>query len=319
MSVIRCEDWRDAPLAQLRPLYAAEIDRWRSQLEWDAESNFEQVELGRQLGHVRGWLALDKNGTIAGWCFCLERDGHLQVGGFTASSKACSDAMLAAIFDRDEVSSFASTFFTYSDAPGLAAALRTRGHAVDRYFYMGRALAVSAVYPPRDARRWNGADRFASAELMKRAYPDVEPARPFAPNGDPHEWLEYVTLATTATGCGSLVEDACLSLPYGPERLSALALVTRISPTTAHLVQLAVDPSLRRRHLGSTLLSAACTRAFNCGFRRMTMMVSGRNAAARRLYEGAGFDVVTSFVSAGKGHPLRSTSVAGKGVAASLR
>jgi len=319
MSPFRCEDWRDVPSAVLAPLYAAEIQRWKSQLEWDAGANFEQVELGRRLGHVRGWLAIDERDAISGWSFYLQRDGHLQVGGFTASSKACSDAMLKAIFDRPDASACASTFFAYSDAPGLAPALRARGHAVDRYFYMGRALVTSAAYPPRDARRWNASDRAAAAELMKRAYPLADPARPFAPTGTPDEWLEYVTQATTGTGCGSLIDDACLSLPLGPERVAAFALVTRISQSTAHLMQLAVDPTMRRRGLGAALLSAVCTRAFHGGFRRLTMMVSGRNTPARRLYETAGFEVATSFVGAGKPQPLRSTSVAGRGVAASFR
>jgi ribosomal protein S18 acetylase RimI-like enzyme len=319
MSAIRCVDWRDAPAERVAPLYAAERHRWMSQLEWDAGANFEQVELGRRLGHVRGVLALDRTGAIAGWSFYLEDVGTLQVGGFVAASEACSEAMLSAIFDRDAVQSAASTFFAYSDAPGLAASLRRRGHSVDRYFYMACALRATVAYP-RDARRWSAGDLLAGAELMKRAYREPDSSRPFAAAGELRDWLEYLTLTTTGTGCGALVDDACLSLPFGPGRLSGLALVTRIAPSTAHLVQLVVDPDIHRRGVGSALLSASCTRAYRSGYRRLTMMVSGRNVAARRLYEAAGFEAVTSFVASGKAaQPLRLTSVAGSGVAASLR
>ena len=163
------------------------------------------------------------------------------------------------------------------------------------------------------------ADTPAAADLMKRAYPENDEARPFAPRGAPDEWIEYVTHLTAARGCGDLVEDACVSLPLGPDRLSGLALVTRIAPSTAHLAQLAIDPSMRGRGLGSALLLAACSGAHYCGYRRMTIVVSGKNAVARRLYEGAGFEVVTSFIGAGSSHPLRLSSVAGLGVAANRR
>jgi ribosomal protein S18 acetylase RimI-like enzyme len=319
MSTIHCEDWRDVSPGRMAPLYAAEVARWASLLEWDAAASFEQVELGRRLGHVRGVLAV-AGGSVAGWSFYLADEQRLQVGGFVASSEACSEAMLSAIFGSEPASTAAATtFFAYSDAPGLAAALRRRGQTVDRYFYLARDLAVAVRYPLRDARRWNAADTPAAAELMQRAYKEPDAARPFAQGGGRPDWIEYVTQLTTASGCGDLVEEACVSLPLGPDRLAGLALVSRIAPSTAHLVQLATDPSVRRRGLGSALLLAACSGAHRCGFRRMTIMVSGKNAIARRLYEGAGFEVATSVIAAGSNQPLRLTSAAGRGVAANLR
>ena len=320
MSTFRCEDWRDASAERVAPLYAAEVNRWASLLEWDAAASFEQVEQGRRLGHVRGVLAVTDKGTIAGWSFYLADERRLQIGGFVASSEACSEAMLSAIFGSEAASTAATTmFFAYSDAPGLAAALRKRGQTVDRYFYLARDLTVAIRYPLRDARRWSVADTLAATELMRRAYPESDAARPFAPRGALSEWIDYVTQLTAGGGCGDLVAEASVSLPLGPDRLSGLALVTRISPATAHLVQLAIDPSMRRRGLGSALLLTAFSGAYRCGFRRMTIMVSGKNAVGRRLYEAAGFEVVTSFIAAGTSQPLRLTSVAGSGVAANLR
>jgi len=178
---------------------------------------------------------------------------------------------------------------------------------------------MTSRYPLRDARRWTLKDIPAAAELMRRAYPASDPARPFAPGGTPAEWIDYVTQLATGPACGTLVDDGCVSLSLGPDRLSGVVLVSRISPSTAHLVQLATDPSMRRRGLGSALLLAACGGAHRDGFRRMTIMVSGKNAEARRLYEAAGFEVAASFIAAGATQPRRSTSVAGSGVAASRR
>ena len=44
----------------------------------------------------------------------------------------------------------------------------------------------------------------------------------------------------------------------------------------------------------------------------MTLLVEGRNLAARRLYEAAGFHQVARFVSAGSRQPLRLRSVAAR-------
>lgn len=320
MSTFRCEDWRDAPADRIAPLYAAEVKRWASVLEWEAAANFEQVELGRRIGHVRGVLAIGENGAVAGWSFYLASPQHLQIGGFVASSEACTNAMLAAIFaDEAGANARRTTFFAYSDAPGLAPALRKRGQTVDRYFYLARDLVAATRYPLRDARRWSPTDVPGAAELMRRAYAQTDAARPFAPGGTAAEWADYVTQLASGPGCGQLLDDACVSVSLGPDRLCGVVLVSRIAPSTAHLVQLATDPSMRRRGLGSALLMAACSGAHRGGFRRMTIMVSGKNAVARRMYQSAGFEVAASFIAAGAAQPLRLTSVAGSGVAASRR
>lgn len=320
MSTPRCDDWRDIPKDRLVPLYHEEVARWASVLEWDAAGIFAQVELGRRFGHVRGVVAFDDAGTIVGWSFYIV-DGHtLQIGGFISGSEECSEALLSAIFDGERSSGVtAATFFAYSDAPGLAAALRRRGQTVDRYFYLARDLVPAFRYPLRDARRWRATDMMAAADLMKRAYPEPDEVRPFAPGGERSEWINYVRQLTSGGGCGDLIEESSVSVPLGPDRLSGVALVSRISPSTAHLVQLAIDPSMHGRGLGSALLLAACGAAHRCGLRRMTILVSGKNAIARRLYETAGFEARSSFIAAGSSQPLRLSSVAGSGVAASRR
>lgn len=55
---------------------------------------------------------------------------------------------------------------------------------------------------------------------------------------------------------------------------------------------LAVDPSWRRRGAGSALLAQVIDGARNRGCRRATLEVRPSNAAARALYEQAGFTVV---------------------------
>src|SRR5262249_16892968 len=137
------------------------------------------------------------------------------------------------------------SFFAFADVPELIPALRRHGLGVDRYWYMFRQ-GVQAIPPPMRARRWRTEDAPATADLVQRAYRAPEQTRPFAPRGTAAQWLEYVVGLTQGPGCGTLIPEACIALPAGPNRLSAVALVTRIAPGVAHLAQLVVDPGSQR-------------------------------------------------------------------------
>jgi ribosomal protein S18 acetylase RimI-like enzyme len=316
------QDWRAVSRERVAPLYAEETARWASVLDWDAAAGLQDVERGRTLGHVRGFIVSNsKTGALEGWCYYIVRGAALQIGGFVTRSEECSELMLNAIFtDEGTENAETITFFAFSDAPGLAPSLRRRGLAVDRYWYYKSDLAGMAPHATaRDARRWRADDAPAAVNLLMQAYAAADESRPFAPRGSVEEWTEYLRQLMEADGCGQLIPDACISVPLGPGRLAGVALVSRISPNTAHLVQLAVEPGSQRQGLGASMLMAVCGAARRAGFGRLTMMVSGKNSKARALYQGAGFVGVASFVAGGAIQPLRLTSVASGGVAATRR
>jgi len=62
--------------------------------------------------------------------------------------------------------------------------------------------------------------------------------------------------------------------------------------------------------MGASLVNAAFAGAARLGCTRMTLLVGGRNQAARALYERIRFEPVATFVAAGGAYPRRSTSVA---------
>src|SRR5258708_6984846 len=148
-------DWRTLPADRVASLYAAEVERWASALEWDTATDWAEVEKGRQLGTVLGIVVVNDAGAAVGWCYYLIHKRALQVGSFIASSDAAAQVMLDAIL-RDEVRSAVDTVtvFAFADAPNFAAALRLRGLTVDRYWYLGREL--QRIAPPRltDVRKW---------------------------------------------------------------------------------------------------------------------------------------------------------------------
>ena len=306
------EDWFDTPAPVMRRLYDAEIERWGRALEWDTGANWAEVERGRRLRTVRGWLVWDRTGHVQGWTFYLPHGTSLSIGGFVSSSHACTNLLLdSALSDPAAADVDTVTFFAFADVDGLAPALKRRGLMAGRYWYLGRSIPLQGVTDwPRTTRNWRLDDIPATASLLARAYGRSDGSRPFAPRGSSREWLQYVSRLAQTNGCGTVLAEASLCVPAGPGRLAAVALVSRISPGTAHLVQLVVDPGVQRRGHGAALLSGCCAAASRAGCRRMTLLVDGRNTVARRLYDAAGFEVLGSFVSGGALQPLRSTSMA---------
>jgi ribosomal protein S18 acetylase RimI-like enzyme len=304
-------DWRTLAPADMQALYVAEAARWTATLEWDTRQAWPEIERGRVLGTVGGVVALDERRAPVGWSYCLVHGGALQIGGFTAAADAVAPPLLEWILSRPEHTAVDRvSFFAYADAPSLTPLLRARGLAVERYWYLARDIHRGGSPPLSDARLWRADDLVATAELFARAYNDVDETRPIAPRGGATAWTEYVRQLATGPGCGRLLPQASIAVPGGPSRLLAVALVTTIAEGTAHLAQIAVDPQLQGQKVGSQLLEAACALAGQSGFERITLLVGGRNARARALYESARFEPKASFISAGTLQPRRSTSVA---------
>jgi ribosomal protein S18 acetylase RimI-like enzyme len=306
----RIVDWRSMPADTMTALYAAEADRW-SVLDWATSTPWPQLECARQIGSVSGLVALDGSGQIAGWTGFHTRNRMLQVSIFHAASEPVTWLLLEQALNAQRLSFVDGvTFFAPSAAPGLTAALRAKGLAVDRYWYLGREVARLSPPPLNDVRKWRHDDLQATADLFARAYDPRIPSRPFVPDGGREEWLDYVDALTRGAGCGPLVPEASLCIPGGPNRLVAVALVTRIAPSTAHLAQLVVDPMFRRRRLATQLIALASSAAAQVGCARLTLLVAGSNRPARALYEDERFQPMGSFVSGGALQPRRSTSAA---------
>lgn len=304
--IVQALDWRDADAAVVADLYAEETARWRDTLSWDTTAMWPVVEAGRRAGTVVGAVARDAAGATSGWCFALLQDGTLQIGGFLAASVEATETLLEALVrSADGRAARRWNWFGYFDAPGLEQALAGRGGAVARYEYLRCRLqgAPSVEVPPasaaiRSVRGWRASDARDVPALLASAYTGHDLSRPFAPTGRMEEWHEYAALLVGSSGCG--VFDPSLSLVAETEagRLDAAAVVTRITPTTAHLAQLAVRAESQAAGLGRTLLSGAKALARAAGCTELTLLVHERNARARRVYAEAGFEADASFLSA---------------------
>ena len=294
-------DWREADASLLGACYERERRSWREDLGWDTAWTWATIEHARVTRGLPGLIAVDAAGMPRGWSFYMRDGATLHLGGLVASSSAVTIALLEAMLDIAGDADRAACFIR-DRAPALDAALERRGFDTERFLYLSRPLvetdASLAASRGRavSAGTWSHADLAGAARLMRDAYgPDA--GRHFAPDATLEGWTQYMAGVAGQRGCGTF-DPSATRLVRTDDGLQALALVTSIAPDTAHLAQLVVHPDSRGHGVASDLLRGALASALHGGKTSMTLLVSERNLAARRLYERAGFETRGAFVAA---------------------
>ncbi len=123
---------------------------------------------------------------------------------------------------------------------------------------------------------------------------DEDAGRHFAPDGN---WEKYATALVEHAGCG-VFDTSLTRLARGDAGLQGVVVVTSVSPSTAHVAQLAVHPEWRGRGLASRLVREAAARAAAAGKTELTLLVGEQNEPARRLYASMGFAQTATFWAA---------------------
>ncbi|HEX5214911.1 MAG TPA: hypothetical protein VFV98_05580, partial [Vicinamibacterales bacterium] len=202
---IVCHDWRAMSDADMNRLYATEQGRWEHRLDWDPGNAWAELERGRQLGTVSGFVAVNREGRIAGWTYFLVHEGALQIGGLVAESEAVTSALLSDVLaDTETLGAERITVFAFTDAPALVGELRARGLAVDRYRYLRRiGLGIEPI--GTGMRIWSPDDLNPAAALLGRAFEPSDASRPFAPDGTAEQWQQYVSQLVEGNGCGQFL------------------------------------------------------------------------------------------------------------------
>lgn len=310
---MRAHDWRAATPDLTSGLFAAEAARWRERLAWDTEPVWARVEAARRAGALPGLLVSDDAGRVHGWSFHLVHEDVLQIGALVADSPQATAAWLRGLAATPEAATAARCLcFGWFDAPGLDAALRAAGLQVQPYAYLhcdlhdrddsicAKSAGDLVGRPDRSCltRPWRAADATGVAALLAEAYPGADETRPFAPSGTPAAWRAYLGQLVDADATGAFEAALSLVAEGSGGAIDAVALVTRLAPRTAHLVQIAVRPGRHRRGLGRTLLAQARHGARAAGCDVLTLLVAERNAAARALYARSGFTDRATFLSA---------------------
>jgi ribosomal protein S18 acetylase RimI-like enzyme len=314
MSTRTSEDWRLAPGELVAGLLETERQRWIGALHWDAQPALDLLERSRQSGQAAGLLAYDGDGRPIGWTHYFLHNRRLQIGGLVAESGEVTRQLLDDILRTPEAELAGDVLcFAFPASAALEGALTRRRFDVKKYLYLQRALApATAASPPTPAaiashlRQWSEDDAVDTVRLFARAYAGSEAARAFAPRGTLEEWAQYVAQIIKTPACGRFLPAASVSVQHpADDRLRGLVLTTTLQRDTAHIAQLAVDPTYRRRGLARALVEEASRRAGAAGCWRVPLLVAEDNAPARDLYASLGFEPVASFLYATRQAPNR--------------
>jgi ribosomal protein S18 acetylase RimI-like enzyme len=291
-------DWRDEPAGVLARIYTLERARALGALQWDTAPAWREVERARTTWGLPGLLAVDDDGTVHGMAFYVVEDDWMDVGGLTSDDVQATDALLDGILAAAQAANVSTVRTLVHEGPeALHSGLRTRGFQVESHYYLSRRCAPAPrPIAARALGSWTDGDVEPAARLFERAYGQKAGAL-FAPHGRPAEWTRYVQNVVTHPGCGTLNPAVTAVLRDGGD-LRGVALVTDIGPRTAHLVQLAVEPHLRRGGLGRALVEEVCDRLCGRQYDAMTLLVAAGNAPARALYHDEGFRHDATFLAA---------------------
>jgi GNAT superfamily N-acetyltransferase len=291
-------DWRDADARILAPLYEDGRRRWTGALGWDTSGAWRNLEEARTTWGLPGLLAVDDAGRVQGWTYFLAQDDLLQVGGLAAESPLATRALVETLVQiSGDAGMRGVSCFMFDEAPTVGDALGRLGFEIEPFEYLSRAIALASM---RDlltgADGWRHGDAAAAGALLHASY-GPETARHIAPGHTPAAWERYVRNLVEQTGLGTFNPTAT-RVVRGAGGIDALALVTALSPETAHIAQVAVRSSRRGEGLATALVEDACARAAEQGHTRATLLVGSSNTAARRLYDRLGFAPGPRFLAA---------------------
>jgi ribosomal protein S18 acetylase RimI-like enzyme len=309
-------DWCDVPADDLCAAYEGERQRWRSLLQWDSAVAWQEIEHARVAWGLPGFVAIDSTGRLRGLVYYLIEHDRIDVGGLISDTDRATDVLLDGVVTVARALQLPTVRGLLLDhAVALPSSLRGHQFGIERHFYLSKPLGGADERTARGQRLWarlteqpvpheraetadgwRSGDADAAAALLARAY-DRDGGRLFAPNNQMGEWQRYVRNLVGHVGCGTVNARLSQVIRDGDE-MAALALLTDIAPGTAHLVQLAVDPSFRGERLGEALVRRACSLLQEASYQTLTLMVSENNRVARALYDRAGFRQDATFLAA---------------------
>jgi ribosomal protein S18 acetylase RimI-like enzyme len=301
------EDWRDAPAADLRGLYEAECDRYQARLGWDLGPTCAIIEESRRSGRLPGLVARGALGAPVGWAYFVVHDGVLQVGGLVADTAAHLRHLLDRVLQAPEAQlARALTGFLFPVSPSLVSAFERQRFVVERHPYLARPLA-GADCPPTGLdgafrlRLLREVDPADVVRLTAKAYAGQAEARCFAPDGRLEQWAHYLGQLLATPACGTYLAGASFAVERRDTgRVQAAIITTALSPATAHVAQVVVDPACRRAGLARHLVEAASAASRSAGRTTLTLIVDEHNDPARRLYDRLGFSETASFIYASR-------------------
>lgn len=308
---LRVVDLESIRASDLEGLFRQELAQWRECLFWDVTGAIAALRRAMERAGVQG-KAIRSGGSTAGYgYFLVEANRGVVTGLAVAPEWRESDAgpllvrALLADLEHRGVSRIESQFVSF-DAPWLLPAFQEEGFRT--YWREFRRLSLMVVSSSASGSSasaatdaislvsWKPWNLTEAAELMQKAHVNGVDATMNELYQTSEGCRALLTNVLRHGGCGSAVPDASvIARDRSSGRAAGFAVVTETSPRHAHLAQLAVSPRFQRQGVSRRLLTHVHQRLLHLGFHTLSLMVSGGNDRALRLYRSLGFEPVVRF------------------------
>jgi ribosomal protein S18 acetylase RimI-like enzyme len=306
---LRVVDLESVRASDLEGLFRLELVQWRERLFWDVSSAIAALRRAMDRAGVQGKAIRSRSFTAGYGYFLVEGSRGVMTGLAVAPEWRHTDAgpllvrAILADLDRRGVTRIESQFVSF-DAPWLVPTFEEEGFRTYWREFRRLSIAASSSSGLDDGARsdalslvpWKQWNLTEAAELMQRAHEggvDAEMNELYRSSEGCRALLSNVL---RHGGCGRAVSEASVIGREGPSgRAVGFAVVTETSPGHAHLAQLAVAPRFQGQGVSRRLLAHVHDRLLDLGFDTLSLMVSGGNDRAIRLYRSEGFLPVVRF------------------------
>lgn len=315
----RLIDLRQLPAADLEGLLEEEVECWRRQLHWDFTPTASMLMRNAGYRSLDGLALLDGE-DLAGYCYWVVEGRKALIGDLFVRSPwiggPSENTLLRGALD---------TLAGWPDLtaqPGLPAAgwlrrieaqlmmLSIHGPQVlphgpapaafRRFFMIGElepSVRLRPISPPPGFRyeRWSPTMARDLARLIEASYHGHVDGRINDQYCSAEGAKRFLDNISNYPGCGMLQPAASWVL-IDPEGVpQGLALCTLVAPSTGHVAQVCVSPSLRGTGAGYELMRRALTGLLAAGLQEASLTVTAANERALSLYQRLGFRSAREF------------------------
>ncbi|MGH9591560.1 MAG: GNAT family N-acetyltransferase [Bryobacteraceae bacterium] len=303
-------DLREVSSAYLQPVLEAEIDEWRTGLDWDFTSSADLVRRFVDMRALTGF-ALPGGTHAAGYAYHVCEDGKGLIGSLYVApgyrTIENEDTLLSAVLD---------TMLRTLGTRRIEAQLMMISSPLDRlapypkWFrpyarkFLEASLANVSVLPPREPSvviaPWHENRQDETARLIAQAYTGHIDSQINDQYRSPGGARRFLTNIVQYPGCGAFFPGASFVAFSGAgsgRALCGACLASLVAPEVGHITQVCVSPAVRGTGLGYELMRRSLVALAGHGCRSVSLTVTASNSEAIRLYERMGFRTRRDFAA----------------------
>jgi ribosomal protein S18 acetylase RimI-like enzyme len=289
---------------EMREILADEREAWARGLGWDFSATSGLIERSIDARAFSGF-ALREAGRVVAYAYFLPEPARSILGGVHAmpeaegaASRLVSESFAHLVHVVGAVRIESQFLFFGSGDPGSAFATWGATRHPRQFLSVALDRLRQRIGPgaTETLRPFRMSDRAAGAVVVHRSFAGALDAEMSECYRTVEGCEGFVEGALLRNGCGTF-EPRASFLALADDKPLGLILTSRISATTAHVVQISVDPDAQGRGIGRSLMRAACDELWKRGLTHLSLSVSVGNVRARSWYLDLGFEPMKDFAA----------------------